>query len=343
MEEERMKEIFTQIRRDFYSKTFVEWVFWILASVVLVVLIKWLMVQYNAPQYEFHIWVSVTLYLWYVSTLSLIISSTYFIARYAQTYLERRQSHPQKPETVDLTNDLARIRKIKKRAAVIAISGHLINAGVVYFVSKHIPGITQEYRLYAVLGVFAIAAIKPAMQAISTIKMEIFGMIEEADYPEKSVASLWRVVDAFGDYENRLEKTFERIDDAEVRSKETIESILDSFQEKLEVYKGELKEVFNNELKLFSASDKIRESAYAELRDAQAPLTKEVSKILFQIQSLKEFVIELRDKNIKGEQLMSALKEFGIDSLADLSVTFEKSISQRNPLLVKDTAAASAE
>ena len=66
------------------------------------------------------------------------------------------------------------------------------------------------------------------------------------------------------------------------------------------------------------------------------PVIKEISKILAAIQSLKDYVIELRDKNIKGEQLMSALKEFGIESLADLNVTFEKSIVNGNPKLNAD-------
>jgi vacuolar-type H+-ATPase subunit H len=332
-----MNDIFSQVRREFYTKTMVEWAFWILASVLAIVLIKWLMVQYNAPEYEFHVWVSVTLYLWYISTLSLIISSTYFIARYAQTYLERRQNHPQKPDVIDLENDLIRIKKIKKRAAGIAIVGNIVNAGVVYYVTQHIPGITHEFRLYAVVGVFAIAAIKPAFLAINTIKMEVFGMIQEADYPEKSVADLWRVIDTFKDYEQRLDKTFERIEEVEETTNETINETLERYVENIESCKQELTQLFNNKIKLLNSSDQIRETAYAELRDAQTPLTKEVTKILAEVQSLQAFVIDLRDKNIKGEQLMSALKEFGIDSLSDLGVTFEKKITQRNPLLVKDT------
>ena len=52
-----------------------------------------------------------------------------------------------------------------------------------------------------------------------------------------------------------------------------------------------------------------------------------------ELQNLQSFVIDLRDKNIKGEQLMSALKEFGIESLADLNVSFQKSIVTHNPPL----------
>ena len=332
-----VNDIFSEVRRGFYFKILIEWVFWIVASVLCIVLIKWLMVQYKAPEYEFYVWVSVTLYLWYVSTLSLIISSTYFIARYAQTYLERRQNHPQKPDVINLENDLIRIKNIKKRAAGVAVIGNIMNAGIVYFVSQHIPDITDEFRIYAVLGVFAIAAIKPAMLAINAIKMEVFGMIQEADYPEKSIADLWLVVDKFTNYEERLDKTFERIDDAEAAMNETIEETLTRYTEKLELCKQNLTQVLDDKIESLNGSDQVREMAYAELRDAQTPLTKEVTKILSEIQSLKSFVIDLRDKNIKGEQLMSALKEFGIDSLADLGVTFEKRISQRNPQLIKNT------
>lgn len=338
-----MNDIFGEVKRGFYFKILIEWVFWMLASVLLIVLIKWLMVQYGVPEYEFYVWVSVTLYLWYVSTLSLVISSTYFIARYAQTYLERRQNHPQKPDVIDLKNDLIRIRNIKKRALGIAVIGNIVNAGIVFFVSQYIPDITDEFRIYAVVGVFAIAAIKPSMLAINAIKMEVFGMIQEADYPAKSVADLWRVVDNFNDYEERLDKTFERIDAAEDAMSETIEKALIRYTENLELCKQELTQVLLEKIKLLNGSDQIRETAYAELRNAQAPLTKEVTKILSEIQSLKSFVIDLRDKNIKGEQLMSALKEFGIDSLADLGVTFEKRISQRNPELVKMTDVPSPE
>ena len=86
-------------------------------------------------------------------------------------------------------------------------------------------------------------------------------------------------------------------------------------------------------METFQKSDNARQTAYNELKEAQMPVIKEISKILSAIQSLKDFVIELRDKNIKGEQLMSALKEFGIESLADLNVTFEKSVANRNPKL----------
>jgi hypothetical protein len=332
-----MTDIFSETRRSFYSKTLIEWVFWIFASVLFIVLIKWLMVQYNAPEYEFHVWVSITLYLWYVSTLSLVISSTYFIARHAQTHLERRQNHPQKPDKIDLENDLIRIKNIKKRAIGIAVIGTVINAGIVYFVSQYIPDITYEFRIYAVIGVFAIAAIKPAMLALNAIKMEVFGMIQEADYPERSVADLWIVVDKFSNYEQRLDETFNRIDEVEETMNKTIEQTLKRYTENLELYKQELTQILDEKIDSINGSDQVRETAYAELRDAQIPVTKEVTKILAEIQSLKSFVIDLRDKNIKGEQLMSALKEFGIDSLADLGVTFEKRISQRNPQLVKDT------
>jgi hypothetical protein len=332
-----MTDIFSETRRSFYSKTLIEWVFWIFASVLFIVLIKWLMVQYNAPEYEFHVWVSITLYLWYVSTLSLVISSTYFIARHAQTHLERRQNHPQKPDKIDLENDLIRIKNIKKRAIGIAVIGTVINAGIVYFVSQYIPDITHEFRIYAVIGVFAIAAIKPAMLALNAIKMEVFGMIQEADYPERSVADLWIVVDKFSNYEQRLDETFNRIDEVEETMNKTIEQTLKRYTENLELYKQELTQILDEKIDSINGSDQVRETAYAELRDAQIPVTKEVTKILAEIQSLKSFVIDLRDKNIKGEQLMSALKEFGIDSLADLGVTFEKRISQRNPQLVKDT------
>ena len=245
-----MNDIFREVRRGFYSKTLIEWVFWILASVLLIVVIKWLMAQYNAPEYEFHVCVSVTLYLWYVSTLSLIVSSTYFIARYAQTHLGRRQNHPQKPSVIDLENDLIRIKSIKNRAVAIAVIGNIINAGVVYFVSQYIPDITYELRIYAVIGVFAIAAIKPSMLAINAIKMEIFGMIQEADYPEKSIADLLLVVDDFKNYEERLDKTFERIEAAEEATNETIKETLRRYTEKLELCKQELTQVLDEKIEM---------------------------------------------------------------------------------------------
>ncbi|NRB42162.1 MAG: hypothetical protein HRU20_27445 [Pseudomonadales bacterium] len=328
-----MIEGYTQIKREFYSNSLKEWFFWLLGSLIAVVLIRWFSNQYGAPEYPFHIWVSATLYLWYISSISLIISSTYFIARAAQTFLERREKHPQKPHAVDLSKDIVRVKNIKQRAAIIAIVGHLLNAVFVYFVAGLIPDITGDFRLYAVFGVIAIAVLKPSMMALNAIRLEIFGMMEEADYPQKSVADLWSVVDEFTDYEKRLESIFERIDDAEKHSKENIDQALLEFLEKLEAFKQQLRDEFEQQVQAFKVSDTAREDAYHALQLAQQPLTKEVSKILNEIQSLKAFVIELRDKNIKGEQLMSALKEFGIDSLADLNVSFQKSITQRNPVL----------
>jgi len=247
--------------------------------------------------------------------------------------LERRATHPQKPDSIDLTNDLVRVKKIKIKAGVIAVVAHIINAGVVYFVTGHVPGMTSEYQLYAVIGVFSIAAIKPAMLAVNAIRMEIFGMIEEADYPQKSVADLWRVVNDFNDYEERLEKVFERIDDAKQEFSREKEMTIADIVEKLALYKAELHSAFDEKITLFSSSDSAREASYNALKEAQAPLSKEVSKILAELQNLQSFVIDLRDKNIKGEQLMSALKEFGIESLADLNVSFQKSIVTHNPPL----------
>ena len=328
-----MSDIFTEIRKEFYSKSFFEWLLWIIGSLLLILCIKWLAAQYGAGEYEFHVWISATLYLWYVSTISLLVSGTYFVARYAQTHLERRELHPQKPEGVDFSNDLARVKKIKKRAAVIAVVGQVLNALIVYFISRHIPGITPEFQAYAVLGVFFIALIKPAIYALQAVKVEIFGMIEEANYPQKTVADLWDVVDEFKDYEERLEATFERIEKAEENSKEEVSQLLESLTERLNEHKKSLDDLFDKEYQQFKSSDSIRESAYLELRNAQAPLTKEIIKILEEIQNLKTFVIDLRDKNIKGEQLMSALKEFGIESLSQLNVTFQKSVESRNPVL----------
>ncbi|MGI2175980.1 hypothetical protein [Shewanella ulleungensis] len=328
-----MHDIFGEIRREFYTQTIREWLGWIVGTFLLVVLIKWFAQQYDVPEFEFHVWVSATLYLWYVSTISLLIGSTYFIARNAQTMLERRATHPQKPDSIDLTNDLVRVKKIKIKAAIIAVVAHLINAGLVYFVTGHVPGMTSEYQLYAVIGVFAIAAIKPAMLAVNAVRMEIFGMIEEADYPQQSVADLWRVVNDFNDYEERLEKVFERIDEAKQEFSREKEVTIADIVEKLTVYKAELHSVFDEKIALFSSSDSAREAAYHGLKEAQAPLSKEVSKILAELQNLQSFVIDLRDKNIKGEQLMSALKEFGIESLADLNVSFQKSVVTHNPSL----------
>ena len=328
-----MHDIFGEIRREFYTQTIREWLGWIVGTFLLVVLIKWFAQQYDVPEFEFHVWVSATLYLWYVSTISLLIGSTYFIARNAQTMLERRATHPQKPDSIDLTNDLVRVKKIKIKAAIIAVVAHLINAGLVYFVTGHVPGMTSEYQLYAVIGVFAIAAIKPAMLAVNAVRMEIFGMIEEADYPQQSVADLWRVVNDFNDYEERLEKVFERIDEAKQEFSREKEVTIADIVEKLTVYKAELHSVFDEKIALFSSSDSAREAAYHGLKEAQAPLSKEVSKILAELQNLQSFVIDLRDKNIKGEQLMSALKEFGIESLADLDVSFQKSVVTHNPPL----------
>ncbi|MGI2172488.1 hypothetical protein ACROAE_20295 [Shewanella sp. MF05960] len=328
-----MHDIFGEIRREFYTQTIKEWLGWIVGTFLLVVLIKWFAQQYDVPEFEFHVWVSATLYLWYVSTISLLIGSTYFIARNAQTMLERRATHPQKPDSIDLTNDLVRVKKIKIKAATIAVVAHVINAGLVYFVTGHVPGMTSEYQLYAVIGVFAIAAIKPAMLAVNAVRMEIFGMIEEADYPQQSVADLWRVVNDFNDYEERLEKVFERIEDVKQEFSREKEIAISDIVEKITVYKAELHAVFDEKITLFSTSDSTREAAYHALKEAQAPLSKEVCKILAELQNLQSFVIDLRDKNIKGEQLMSALKEFGIESLADLNVSFQKSIVTHNPPL----------
>lgn len=219
------------------------------------------------------------------------------------------------------------------KAGVISIVAHFINAAIVYFITGHVPGMTAEYQLYAVIGVFAIAAIKPALLAVNSIRMEIFGMMEEADYPQKSVADLWRVVNDFGDYEDRLDKVFERIDEVREDFEKSKESAIGEITDKLAVYKTELKLAFDEKIMRFSESDTLREASYHELKEAQAPLSKEVSKILAELQTLQSFVIDLRDKNIKGEQLMSALKEFGIESLSDLNVSFQKSVVNHNPTL----------
>lgn len=320
-------------RRAYFTATFFEWIFWIAGSVGLIFLTKWCISMYGGTTYEMHVWVSATLYLWYVSTMSLLVGSTYFVARAAQTQLERRQNHPQKPAGVNLDSDLARIKRIKKRSAIFAIVVHIVNAVFVYYISRHIPGITPEFRIYAMLGVLAIAAIKPGFTAINTLRQEIFGMQEEADYPVKSVAELWQKVAEFGDYEERLKRTFEDIAEAQKEYNDMVSAKLEEMAESLESYKTKLHNDFEQELQLIKSSDQQRELAYNELKQAQVPITKEIGKILAAIQSLKDFVIELRDKNIKGEQLMSALKEFGIDSLSDLNVTFQKSIADKNPKL----------
>lgn len=320
-------------RKTHLVATFFEWLFWIAGSLLLIFLARWCVSLYSGTTYEMHIWVSATLYLWYVSSMSLLVGNTYFVARAAQTHLERRQNHPQKPEGVNLAGDLDRIKRIKKRSAIFAIIVHSVNVCFVYYISRHIPGITPEFRIYAALGVLGIAAIKPGFMAINTLRQEIFGMQEEADFPVKSVAELWQKVDAFGDYEARLKETFEAIEQAKNEYNEMALAKLEEIAKGLEVYKAQLHKDFEQELLLIKASDITREKAYHELRDAQMPINKEISKILTAIQSLKDFVIELRDKNIKGEQLMSALKEFGIDSLSDLNVTFQKSIADKNPKL----------
>lgn len=320
-------------RKAYLAGAFFEWLLWIGGSVLLIFLIKWCISVYGGTTYEMHVWVSATLYLWYVSSMSLLVGGTYFVARAAQTQLERRQNHPQKPEGVNLESDLARIKNIKKRSAIFAIVVHTLNAGFVYYISRHIPGITPEFRIYATLGVVAIAAVKPGFMAINSLRQEIFGMQEEADYPVKSVADLWLKVQEFGDYEERLKKTFEAIEEARKEYDESVLNKMKEIAESLEEYKTKLHEDFEAELSLIKSSDTVRENAYNELKQAQMPITKEISKILAAIQSLKDFVIELRDKNIKGEQLMSALKEFGIDSLSDLSVTFQKSVVEKNPKL----------
>ncbi len=320
-------------RRAYLTSTFIEWLLWIGGSVLLVFILRWCISIYGGSTYEMHVWISATLYLWYVSSMSLLVGSTYFVARAAQTDLERRQNHPQKPEGVNLDSDLVRIKKIKKRSAIFAIIVHTLNAAFVYYISRHIPGITPEFRIYATLGVLAIAAIKPGFAAINSLRQEIFGMQEAADYPIKSVADLWIKVDSFGDYEERLKETFKAIEEAQKNYNEMVIFKMNEIATSLETYKAKLHKDFEQELLLVKSSDTIREQAYNELKQAQVPLTKEISKILNAIQSLKDFVIELRDKNIKGEQLMSALKEFGIDSLSDLNVTFQKSIADKNPKL----------
>ncbi|VAW59654.1 hypothetical protein MNBD_GAMMA11-2278 [hydrothermal vent metagenome] len=326
-----MNEMLREQSKKYITGAFFEWVGWIVGSVLLIMLVRWASIQYGASEQAFHIWISGTVYLWYVSTMSLVVGGTYFIARAAQTYLERRQNHPEKPDSVDLTSDIARVIRIKNKAAIVAIVLHIINGVFVYYVSGHVPGITDEYRIYAVLGVFAVAAIKPAFSAINTIRIEIWGMLNEADYPVNSVAELWKVVNEFGDYEKRLEYTFSEIESARETHEHTISNKLDEITEKLKDFRGELITTFESDIKIFKESDSLRQQAYTELKDAQMPVIKEISKVLEAIQTLREFVIELRNKNIKGEQLMSALKEFGIDSLAELNVTFQKSVVNRNP------------
>ena len=326
-----MNEMLREQSKKYITGAFFEWAGWITGSVLLVILIRWASIQYGASEQALHIWISATIYLWYVSTMSLIVSGTYFIARAAQTYLERRQNHPEKPESVDLTKDIARVIRIKNRAGIIAIVLHTINAAFVYYVSGNVPGITDEYRIYAVLGVFAVAAIKPAFSAINTIRIEIWGMLNEADYPVNSVADLWKVVEEFGDYERRLESTFSQIESTREEHDDTINRRLDEISEKLKEFKGELIRTFEADINAFKESDNLRQQAYTELKKAQMPVIKEISKVLGAIQTLREFVIDLRNKNIKGEQLMSALKEFGIDSLAELNVTFQKAVVHRNP------------
>ncbi len=328
-----MNEMLREQSKKYITHAFIEWIGWLVGSVLVIMSIKWSMMQYGATEQEFHVWISATVYLWYVSTMSLVVSGTYFIARAAQTYLERRQNHPQKPETVNLTNDIARVIRIKKRSAIAAIVLHTINAAFVYYVSGNIPGITEEFRVYAVLGVFAIAAIKPAFSAVNTIRIEIWGMLNEADYPVNSIAELWRVVEEFGDYETRLDSVFSKIDSTRRDHGYQIDEKLKEVNAQVIIFKRELIENFKSYIEKFKESDNIRQEAYIELKEAQMPVIKEVSKVLEAIQTLREFVIELRNKNIKGEQLMSALKEFGIDSLADLNVSFQKSVVNRNPEL----------
>jgi len=328
-----MNELLDRKNSKYYINAFLEWVFWMIGSVLAVFFVQWAIKQYGAEDFEMHIWISITLYLWYVSTMSLIVGRTYFVARTALTQLERRQAHPQKPESIDLTKDILRVKRIKNRAVMVAAIVHLLSAVFVFIISRHIPGITPEFRIYAIVGVFAVAAIKPGFAAISSIRAEIFGMQREADYPVKSVATLWQKVEEFGDYEERLKAVFKEIEHNKEGFQVLIENKLIDISNSLEDYKLELQERFDQKLAEFKVSDNLRQKSYSELKEAQVPLTKEVSKILASIQSLKDFVIELRDKNIKGEQLMSALKEFGIDSLADLQVSFQKNIKDKNPSL----------
>jgi hypothetical protein len=326
-----MNEMLREQSKKYITNAFFEWIAWLIGSVLIIMLVRWSMLQYGATEQEFHVWISGTVYLWYVSTMSLVVSGTYFIARAAQTYLERRQDHPQKPESVDLKKDIVRVIRIKNRSAIVAVVLHTINAVFVYYVSGHILGITEEFRVYAVLGVFAIAAIKPAFSAINTIRIEIWGMLDEADYPVNSVAKLWNVVEEFGDYESRLNGVFSEIENVRGQQDYHIDEKLKEVAGQVKIFKLELMEKYKSEIEQFKQSDNLRQESYTELKEAQMPVIKEISKVLEAIQTLKEFVIELRNKNIKGEQLMSALKEFGIDSLADLNVTFQKSVVNRNP------------
>ena len=320
-------------RKAYLTSTFFEWLLWIGGSVAMVFLIRLCIPFYGGTTYEMHIWVTATLYLWYVSSMSLLVGSTYFVARVAQTELERRQKHPQKPDGVNLETDLIRIKRIKQRSAIFAIVVHSLNALFVYYISRHIPGITPEFRIYATMGVLAIAAIKPGFSAINSLRQEIFGMQEEAAYPVKSVHDLWLKVDKFGNFEEKLTKTLEAIEEAKQEYNNMVIQKIEELSESLKTYKAQLHKDFEDEILLIKSSDSAREKAYNELKESQLPITKEIAKILAAIQSLKNFVIELRDKNIKGEQLMSALKEFGIDSLAELNVTFQKSIAAKNPVL----------
>lgn len=324
-------DIFKSKSRDYLVSSAIEWVVWMIGSVCAVWFIQWCSVQYGAPTYDFHIWLSATLYLWYVSTMSLVVGSVYFIARMAQTQLERRQNHPQKPESVNLEDDIKRVKNIKQRSFIFALILHSASAAFVYYVSRHIPGITQEFRIYAVVGVFGVAAIKPAFNAINTLRVEIWGMLAEADYPAKTVAELWVVVNKFGDYEERLKTVFEKIGEAKEGHSGEIKEALAKLTEDTAELSKTLKETFDEKVGKFQESDDVRQKSYNELKEAQSSVTSEAAKILEAIQTLQKKVMDLRENNIKGEEIMAALKILGINELSELNVTLTKHFDNTNP------------
>ena len=62
-----MTDIFNKKASNYFLNALLEWVFWIVGSVLAVFFVQWAIAQYGGTNYELHIWISVTLYLWYVS------------------------------------------------------------------------------------------------------------------------------------------------------------------------------------------------------------------------------------------------------------------------------------
>ena len=51
-----MKELLREKSRKYISGLLTEWIFWMVGSVLAIIAIKWVSVQYGSTEYEFHVW-----------------------------------------------------------------------------------------------------------------------------------------------------------------------------------------------------------------------------------------------------------------------------------------------